>query len=291
MLKRAQRTWAAIRSRSRLSAPQVIATALAAITMAVVSSRLTSFSSSILIVGVISVVSALSSEFYRIVITSSAEKTKQVVAPILGHVDPALAEDATAVLGKVDEGEAADGEALDQTKVLPVPEADVIEGTVTVPETDEKRPGFWRIMLSNQVVQMSLIFLVVALITVGVSYGVARAQGGDEYNSNYYTSITQSLSEEDKQALLDAAAAIAKAEAEANGQQSSSVTPEVNPELEGALAKLEQLVNENAQLQANIDSLSQSLESEQAKTNELLARLEALEALLGPPTEDTPAEP
>ncbi|WP_129587552.1 hypothetical protein [Actinomyces minihominis] len=269
----------------------MIATALAAITMAVVSSRLTSFSSSILIVGVISVVSALSSEFYRIVITSSAEKTKQVVAPILGHVDPALAEDATAVLGKVDEGEAADGEALDQTKVLPVPEADVIEGTVTVPETDEKRPGFWRIMLSNQVVQMSLIFLVVALITVGVSYGVARAQGGDEYNSNYYTSITQSLSEEDKQALLDAAAAIAKAEAEANGQQSSSVTPEVNPELEGALAKLEQLVNENAQLQANIDSLSQSLESEQAKTNELLARLEALEALLGPPTEDTPAEP
>ena len=80
---RIRKTWKSITAQSRLSVPQVSATALAAITMAVVSSRLTSFSSSILIVGLISVVSALASEFYRILITSSAEKTKQVVAPIL----------------------------------------------------------------------------------------------------------------------------------------------------------------------------------------------------------------
>ncbi len=285
-MKRIRRTWAAIRSRSKLSAPQVIATALAAITMAVVSSELTSFSSSILIVGVISVISALSSEFYRIVITSSAEKTKQVVAPILESTPTAT----SAVVLEVPD---LSPEDKDDATIQQEPVADVVSGQVSLEDEEPSpRPSFLRVLLSRQLVQMSLLFLVIALITVGVSYAVARAQGGDEYNSNYYTSITQSLSEEDKQALLNAAAAIAKAEAEASGQQSSSTTtPEVNPELESALTRLEQLVTENAKLQADIDALSQSLEIEQTKTDDLLARLEALEALLGPTTEETPAEP
>ena len=71
---RIRKAWKSITAQSRLSVPQVSATALAAITMAVVSSRLTSFSSSILIVGLISVVSALASEIDRILITSTAVK-------------------------------------------------------------------------------------------------------------------------------------------------------------------------------------------------------------------------
>ena len=282
---RLRNAWKSLSEQSRLSVPQLIATALAAITMAVVSSRLTSFSSSILIVGLISVVSALSSEFYRIVVTASAEKTKEVVAPVIGVATSRSTGNDTTVV------------ALDETVVAPKTDGEGVAGADGEDRgghadeddhagagTHEKARPVASALLHNQVVQMSFVFLLVALITVGVSYMVARAQGGDEFNT--YTTVEQTLSDEEKQALVDEAAQ--KAQAEASQQQDSQEdqTPEVTEPQPGEeqdqdlAAQVEALQRENAALQDALDSLSANLAAEQDQISDLLARLEALESRL-----------
>ena len=286
---RIRKTWKSITAQSRLSVPQVSATALAAITMAVVSSRLTSFSSSILIVGLISVVSALASEFYRILITSSAEKTKQVVAPIL----PVLAgeERSQGAEATADGTETAvhtdlttTQPTLDDTVVAPV--ADVVSGHVTepshegTPEQQSKHP-ILSAVFHNQVVQMSLIFLVVALITVGISYGVARAQGGDQFNSYTTNTVEQTLTDEQRQALVDETVQRVQQQLAEQDQSAGQTDGDSGSQSGAAPSDLTQILQENARLQEEVASLSALLETEQQKTDDLAARLEALEQQLG----------
>ena len=286
---RIRKAWKSITAQSRLSVPQVSATALAAITMAVVSSRLTSFSSSILIVGLISVVSALASEFYRILITSSAEKTKQVVAPII----PSLAGEDRGQRGEstgveadttVDTDRTEVQPALDDTVVAPV--ADVVTGHVTEPTTapasyEQSKHPILSAIFHNQVVQMSLIFLVVALITVGISYGVARAQGGDQFTSYTSNTVEQTLTDEQRQALIDETVQRVQEQLAEQDQDTEQNQADSGSQSGGASSDLTQIIQENQRLQEEVASLSQLLETEQQKTNDLAARLEALEQQLG----------
>lgn len=306
---RRRSAWRDALSQSKLSLTQLISTALAAITMAVVSSRLTSFSSSILIVGLISMVSAVSSEFYRILVTASAEKTKQVVAPILGegHAGEHGAHSGAAAS---DAGEAktlVEGDLTTTQVATAAPQAVVVESDA--PDSDEgdstdtqseESPStakrLFQALLHNQVVQMSFVFLVVALITVGVSYVVARAQGGDEFHT--YTTVQQSLSEEEKQALLDEASAKAKTEGETTPGQTNTdplnaAEQDLNADETLPDADLEQLRQENADLKASIANLQAALEAGNAQMENMMARLNALEQQLaeqGPAPAPTPTE-
>lgn len=309
------RAWNAVSSRSRLSLPQLAATALAAITMAVISSRLSSFSSSILIAGLIAVVSAVSSEFYRIVLTTSAEKTKEVVVPALSEVKVHRSTD-TEVMPSAETGgaTAAQETAGDEEDLNSVTEGASTE-TVEPVEGDQgseeaAKPSVGRALFSalahNQVVQMSLVFFIVALITVGVSYGVARAQGGTHYNT--FTTVQQSLSDEEKQALLDAAAAQLGQEGTEQTDADVNSAPQTNPdktdigaeeeaqettEDKELAAQITSLQQENEELRGSLDDLAANLASEQETIANLTARLEALEAQLAQqqtPSQTAPTE-
>lgn len=309
--------WRSVRTQSRLTVTQIAATSLAAITMAIVSARLTSFSSSILIVGVISAISAMSSEFYRIIITASAESTKKVVAPVLGSEAAGTS------------GESADSVDTTQTQVLsgthgtPSLNATLVSGatsdvtttvSVETPSTEEdgaagqtgtsgnatergggrKHPLVYA-LFHNQLLQMSIIFLIVALITVGVSYGVARAQGKTEINNNY-TTVEQTLTEEEKARITEEAAQIAKDQALQNSvdQKTSEQTttdqttpdlpttdPSADPNPDGSVqTELDALKAENEGLRTSVDTLTRQLEAEKVRTDDLAARLEALEQAL-----------
>lgn len=305
-----------MRSRTRLSIPQLAATALAAITMAVVSSRLSSFSSSILIAGLIAVVSAVSSEFYRILLDTGAEKTKEVVAPVLSEAGRHGSNDTEVSPAQADA-------ARSQTQELPptpVPHGET-EGVEDEAETaanedslaqhvadtgDEGSPArpkrkvaaaLLSALAHNQVAQMSLVFFLVALVTIGVSYGVARAQGGTHYNS--FTTVTQSLSEEEKQSLLDEAAAQANANGDSGESHASTETGSTEPSTDNSTQPTEtaqepdeatgeadladevaRLQQENESLQNSVDDLAAQLSTEQDTISDLLARLEALESQL-----------
>lgn len=360
---RLRNAWRSMRAQSKLSLPQVMATSLAAITMAIVSARLTSFSSSLLIVGVISAISAFASEFYRIVITASAETTKKAVAPILegellagDHHESGQAEDAAdSTAGAQTASETAVGAqtASDATVVRVAPAGDLAFGgegdegkpsrpsaagarlvagsadetavgagvagsagaagsggsggsegatgaasvagaggahtRVAVEEPRRKHP-FVHALMHNQLLQMSIIFLVVALMTVGVSYAVARAQGKTEIN-NSYTTVQQSLSEEDKQRIAEEAAEKARQDAAKGGTETPAELTEETPTDESLQTQLDNLKAENESLQTSITDLTAELEAEKARTDDLSARLAALEqqgVTQTPSTETTP---
>lgn len=327
-----------VRSRTRLSIPQLIATALAAITMAVVSSQLSSFSSSILIAGLIAVVSAVSSEFYRILIATGAEKTKEVVAPVFSEgarrPDSGETPDTTETVMSnatvaaddtvVSAGTVVSTAASSPTEQTPVAltgehgsSASADEDETAGEPSGESSAGFSgesdgestsgtakkgrprkkvgsalvSALRHNQVVQMSLVFFLVALVTVGVSYAVARAQGGGSYTT--FTTVQQSLSDEEKQALLDEAAAQTGSGETAeeipgdvpapteDADDGSPEEPEGGDEPDSQLAEeVARLQRENEELRNSIDDLAASLDGEQDTITELLARLDALEAQL-----------
>ena len=136
---------------SNISWPRLIATALAAVTMTLLSSRLTSVFGSLMLTAVISIGSALTAEFYRVVINMTAMGTKKVVAPIISDLEPG-------------------------SETSPEPEAE--EEVEERAEAEDKAAHKGERRLS-QVTVLALVFGVVSLLTVGISYAVARAQGGD----------------------------------------------------------------------------------------------------------------
>lgn len=299
---RIRKAWRSMRAQSRLTVAQVSATSLAAITMAIVSARLTSFSSSILIVGVISAISAMASEFYRIVITASAEGTKKAVAPILEgeiHGTSSEGEKDDPAEENVDDAASDPGETSSTQNDEDEAEESKGKSTEGV-EGDRKR---WRPLLNallhNQLLQMSVIFLIVALITVGVSYGVARAQGKTEINNNY-TTVEQTLTEEEKQEILDQATQAAKEEAAQTGsgqankdgsntdQPSTDQPEDTTTENEGLQAEIDALRAENEGLRTSVETLTAQLEAEKVRTDDLATRLAALEALLATQGAQTP---
>ncbi|WRS30390.1 hypothetical protein U6G28_01475 [Actinomycetaceae bacterium MB13-C1-2] len=253
------------RESSSISWPRVIATALAAVTMAVLSTRLSSIFSALMLTAVISIGSALAAEFYRLVITVTTEGTKKVIVPaILEQEDEP---------GEADSDGKTEADGNDSAEKNPE-SAEEVE-TTTEPEARQaKRHAH----LSNQVVLLSLIFGLVSLLTIGVSYAVARAQGGDVYSTTVETHPVQELTQEQLDSLVDLAT-----------QASQEGVPDYQ-ELNDALTALQE---ENAALKLTIEDLStQNTEtlSELTKLQTEITQLqEQIEALVA--DQQTPTEP
>lgn len=346
-------TFKRVRAESGLNILRILATALAAVTMAVISSRLTTVMNSLILTGVVSIGSALVNEFYRTVLTVGAERTKTVVAPIIGaeeaHKHAAASEDETQVLPAVQEtsqttqvhqadpvgvgtratetaettatkstvgetgaretavsGTAASGTVASGAGASGTAAAAAATSEASEPQHEvSKAKMIWERMRHNQVVQMSLIFAIVSLITLGVSYTMAAKAGGTEVKVNR-TEISQSLSEEDKQALVDRAVDAAKGKGGQDVEGDKGTQPDPNEQTETDQptvnlddldsteqmleAQITELQNENAALQGTIADLQNALAAESAKTDELLRRLEALEQAMNqqPDTFDSP---
>lgn len=327
-------TFKRVRAESGLTLLKIMATALAAVTIAVISSRLTSVMNSLMLTFVISISSALINEFYRTVLTVGAEGTKAVVAPILG-ADGEHSHSATTATGTPAEAAAA-GTSTTQTVVAAAPtetavqpaatsveaateSADVdapsdvkdvaapSDETPTAEENDaeargedgKKRPvlltkhfwaRLWDSVRHNQVVQMSILFAVVSLITLGISYSMAAGAGTTEITVNKTETTTESLTDEERQELLAEAIEASKQDGLVDGEDPSTMTPEeLDTEL---LEDLSELRAENSQLNDAVASLQGTLQQQQAQIADLMARLEALESGgMQPDAFDTPTTP
>ena len=153
-----------------LSLGKVLAAALAAITMALLSPQIMSLANSVLVVGVVSVVSALVGAVYTFVVSLTSRGAKKVVAPVLGT-------------GSTDLESAEPDE----------------------PEDLETSSG-WRKRLRPAIVYTSL-FLLISVVTIAASWTVAHGAEGD--TQVYRFSTTAELSEEDRQEIIDEAVSLA----------------------------------------------------------------------------------
>ena len=324
------------RAESAISARRLIATAAAAVTMALVSSRLTSVLNSLILVAVVSIGSALVSEFYRVLLSVTAEGTKKVAETTKRAIDPLVS------LGHSDDAptEVIDLPDVEETKVqegLPVQVAgtdsdDVLTGDAdqgsdkhaTGPgehETPEEPDSFESqksrglshaksAIKTNPFVQLSLLFGVVALLTVGVSYAVASSQGKTDITYNYSSFRKDPLDElttSQKQDLVELVKNLNTSQGEEppeegstedvpDGSESDSSTDTEPPktaleELAAVQDELADLTAQNQDFVAVIDDLKSQLASETSKTDELQQRIDELEAQIAILTGATAPEP
>lgn len=171
-----------IKDGSSLSLIRVIGTALTAVSMALISSRLTTIVNSFVLVGVVSIGTAILSEFYRIILSITSLGAKKVVAPVIAgwNVTP---------------------EGL-------VPSTDAVDTlTSEIPIVSEQPKRNWFVhgvhyLWGNPAFRMIALFAVVGTLTVTVSYFVSNAS---EKIETTYTTInkTQSLSQKEKDKIAD----------------------------------------------------------------------------------------
>ena len=247
------------RAGSSISWPRLIATAMAAVTMTLVSASLTSVFGSLMLTAVVSIGSALVAEFYRVVINLTAEGTKKVIAPIVSedgllHVEGRRTEDSQ-------EDSKEDQEDGDE---------DQDSGGDEEPETHKHRgrPG--------QFVQLALVFGVVSLITVGISYAVASSQGGDIYQNTFETRPTQTLSDSEKQELVD---------------QTLEILKESLPDATALQEELTSLQDQNQQLRSSLEELQADFDSQQETIATLSDQVTQLQTQTGNPGTETPEQP
>lgn len=270
-----------------LSVVQIVATALAAITMAFISTRVTNAFNSIIAVGVISVLSALVAEFWRFTIRVGAESASIIAAETLEHKgDPN--EDADAD----EDAEPAQDEAAHQNEDAAgrAPEEPVPEGS-DKPKTPSSAKQFWAAAWASTPVRLAALFLLMGSLTVGVSYAVARSQGKSDTNITNVSPV-QHLSEEERQEILDAAAIIAQQQAQdGDGDQGSSETPDGatggdsaespdKPADSEAIARLTELLEQQRE---QSEQLQQQLTDLQEQNASLQAQIDDLKAQLGLP--------
>lgn len=197
---------------SGLRGTKVFATALAAIAMALIAPRIAGLTSSLIAVGLVSVVSALVNAF----ISSAAEATAESAKKLTAVGAPSRDADAGGLEAAADGPtgpEGTSGLAAAATQVLPPASADSAPGAGDEPagpgssSSSEASGGsptrLKRIFRSNYI--YLVLFAVIAVVTIYVTYVVSHATGN---TTLIRPTVTHELSEEERQALIDEAVSV-----------------------------------------------------------------------------------
>lgn len=174
-----------------LSILKVSATALTAVSMALISSRLTGFINSMILVALVSIGTAVLSEFYRIMLSLTSLGAKKVVAPVLRiNADGTTTTAEIEIVQKIDPTE---------------------ENEQTKRSLIEKAQHY---LNRNPIMKIALLFTVVSGLTIGTSYFVSTANERTDVNyTTVHTTNKQELSANEKQEIINSAVTEAESKA------------------------------------------------------------------------------
>lgn len=250
-----------LREDSSLSLLKVSGTALTAVSMALISTQLTSVLNSLALVAIVSIGSAIVNEFYRVVLSVTSLGAKKVIAPIV-MTNP--------------DGSTTEIPAV-QT-VEPIPVATAAVSLDEAPRTSGKRSVVESIKLyfhRNPLMRMILLFTAVSAVTITANYFFVNSSERVESVTNYTTvqeSPVEELTLEEKQNIIDSAVGVAGTFS--NAQQET---------LQG---QIDSLTIENSTLNQTVEELK----VEQEQYRELLTQIQNQLSEMQPPVESTPAD-
>jgi hypothetical protein len=228
-----------VKGDSSLSFLKIAATALTAVSMALISTKLTSLVNSLTLVALVSIGSAIVSEFYRVILSVTSIGAKKVIAPII-QINP-------------------DG----TTTEIPIV-------TIVSPQAAEepKKKGFIaatrRYLKRNPFIKIAILFALVSGLTIAASYSISTANGVpvNNYTTVHEKSIEQ-LSTKDKQQIIDAAVSTSESHDAAKDFENKKI--------------IESLTSENASLKKDLESLSENQNKYIDSIVNLETRIESLE--------------
>ncbi|ROR96699.1 hypothetical protein EDD28_1289 [Salana multivorans] len=284
--------------RSGLNATKVVATGLAAITMALIAPRIAGLTSSLIAVGLISVATAVVNAFISSATEATADSAKRLArAGVAAGVIrvPASAVRATGVgevavdvaQAGVDDADAAvDGPVADDAATVDPGAAGEAEDADAEAGPSPRMQRLQRVFRSNSV--YLALFALIAIVTITASWIVAQATGDTTY---VQPTVVYELSDEQKQEIIDEAVASARSAVE------SGDVP-VGETDDGTAITLDDLLTEYTDLRTRVDALDGTPSPEQsdlaaqlADLSDRIAELEAQLAATGTPSPTpTPTE-
>ena len=245
------------RKKESLSTTKIMASAVASITVSLITTKLTSYMGSVIIVGVSSILIAVFAEFYSRILS----KSRKIAARATAHVpyNRILPDRMSTALDK-----GLKHAMEDTTDSIPP----ITDDTEQVDEEDDdvqdNAHGFMGRFSS--VTRYAIMFSIIALMTSGISWGVATFVEKPDV-TNVTVQKVEKLSDAEKNAIKKAAAdevsaQIEKAQEQADDASSSTYT------LGNRISSLETQVKS---LQSSLDSLKKSVSSSQssASTNDM----------------------
>ena len=256
-----------------LSTAKVVATALAAIAMALIAPRITGLTSSLIAVGLISVTSAVVNAFISSAAEATADSAKRLASVGLhGGIN-----DRVLVAGLRRSG-VPDDPADERSSSDDVDSEDAETGTespdrsdeATAPEDDAGSAPSTRVLRLQRLFRSNYIyvalFAVIAVVTIYASWAFAQATGDTTY---IRSTTTTSISAEERQAIVDDAVAAALSSIE------SDEIP-VGETDDGTPVMLQELLTANADLTARLEQLESTSTTEQTTEADLVAQIDAL---------------
>lgn len=214
-----------VKEGSGLTILKVLATALTAVSMSLLSANLTGVINSLMLVALVSVGTAIVSEFYRILLSVTSLGAKKVVAPVI-HVKTVkdgntvrtiteevvvLNEDGTRTTDKNDEEQlqAKEEEIAAENRIHQLEQEVVDTGRgrrrLVIAKLHQRFGEYFK---KNPFMKFIALFAGIAILTIGTSYFVSEK---NQNTDNIFTTVykteekRETLSEAEKQAIIDEA--------------------------------------------------------------------------------------
>ena len=275
-----------VASKSSLSFSQMMATSATAVTMALISSQLTSLVNSLLLAGLASIGTALIGEFYRLLMEGAKHGARRI-APVAGGDKTSTAQESEGSEPELaNEGKSSNGSSSES---VARPPRNRLTAVLRLPQ-----------------VQMALVFAVMAVATIFVNYQIAEHNDSAavvESSRVYHATDegpdtvveSEGLTDDEKAAIIEEL----KKELEADGEETAASEPEAPPteaptkepsvapteepggasasELETLRSRIEQLERDKSELETKVEELSKSDPEPPADdSDELQKELESL---------------
>ena len=250
---------------------KVLGTALTAVSMAVISAKITGFVNSLMLVAILSIGTALVNEFYRIILSFTSLGAKKIVAPVLKTTKNA-----------------------ETGEIIIVEEEPIIVNSIEeVEEKEESEKSTFSIIKSktiqyfknNSVMRFILIFATVALITIGINYLVKPDQEPTIYKyTTNHTTEQQVIEEPSDEPIVEekTTVIVKEQETDVDDEQAQPTNTPSSPTTEIPLPTAQSTDNNDAEIQELITRI-ETLEQENTTLKDDLKKLQEQQS-----TEDTP---
>lgn len=239
---------------STLSILKISATALTAISMALISTRLTSIFNSIILVGIVSALTAIVSEFYRVILSVTTLGAQKVLATRFQTN--------------------SDGTTT-EIPIVSSPAA-ITDNPVTDQASYSENSGrFRKYFRENPLMKMVAVFIVFSAATIAANYFITSSSSKPASVNNYTTiqKPVESITDSEKQRIIDAAVGTSLSDTSAQKdslQSQINNLQKVNDDLEKSLASLqkEKSLTDDAlsKMEAKVKAIEQKMNTEPSVT-------------------------
>lgn len=258
-----------VKDGSGLGLLKVTGTALTAVSMAIISAKITGFVNSLMLVAILSIGTAVVNEFYRIILSFTSLGAKKIVLPVIKTVE----DKQTGEIIIIDE----------ETPIVAVDVVDIENNIQTeqlpfLPRVKEKIVKYFK---NNKIMRFVFLFAIVSMITIGVSYIVAPEKESTVYTyTTNHTTEQQIIESPANEPIVEEKTVIVKEEAESQDtseenkepeiKETSEVAPSVSnnsEEIEELRIRIGTLEEENTELKTEIENLQQTNNNTDKDTN------------------------